>query len=149
FMLIASKSGRTSALIGCSLYLFNPGTISNSALWNYDSLPSLLILLTVILVGVAYDRQSQRLLIFATAVFALAFCTKLQAGMFLPALAAFLLFTKNLKTIISAAAVFLLITILAYAPFLIKGRWDYLQKVFIFAFQDYPVTHVNGYNVWA
>jgi Gpi18-like mannosyltransferase len=149
FIFISPKTGRSSALIGCSLYLFNPGTIANSALWNYDSLPSFLILLTVILVGVAFDRQRHGWLIFASAVFALAFCTKLQAAMFLPALAAFLLFTKNPKTIITAAAVFLLVTLLAYAPFLLQGKWDYLRKVFIVAFEDYPTTHVNGYNVWA
>jgi Gpi18-like mannosyltransferase len=149
FIVIAPKSGRNSALWACSLYLFNPGTIVNSALWNYDALPSFQILLTVVLAGVAFERRRHSWLIAASIVFAIAFCTKLQAAMFLPALGAFLLLTKSPRTILISAVVFLVVTVLAYAPFLIKGRWDYLQRVFILSFQDYPMTHVNSYNAWS
>jgi Gpi18-like mannosyltransferase len=148
FIVVAPKSGRNSALWACSLYLFNPGTIVNSALWNYDAVPSLQILLTVILAGVAFEKRNHSWLIAASAVFAIAFCTKLQAAMFLPALAAFLLLTKSPRIILISAVVFLVVTVLAYVPFLLKGRWEYLQRVFILSFQDYPMTHVNSYNAW-
>ncbi len=149
FFAISRKCSRASAVLAASLYLFNPGVVVNSALWNCDAIPAFLMLLAVFLAYLAFERQNHGWLTLASVVCALGFCTKLQAGMILPALGAFILLTKDVRTMVKAALAFSVTTVLAYAPFILERQWDYLKKVFIGSFTSYPVTHANAYGAWA
>jgi dolichyl-phosphate-mannose-protein mannosyltransferase len=148
FAVISGRRDRASGCAAAALYLFNPGTIANSALWNYDSIPSLLILATVVLAGLAFERGQGRWLVAASCFAALALATKLQAVMILPALGLLCLLYGSWRNLLFCAMAFLGITAVAYGPWLLAGRFDYPHKVFVLSFQDYPVTHVNSFNLW-
>jgi hypothetical protein len=102
----------------------------------------------VVCAGSAFERRQERWLAAASCFAALAFVTKLQAGMILPMLGLFCLLYGSWRNVVVCAMAFLGITAAAYGPWLLAGRFDYLRRVFVLSFQDYPFTHVNSFNLW-
>lgn len=148
FAVISRLRDRGSGCAAAALYLFNPATICNSALCNYDSIPSLLVLATVICAGLTFERRRGGWMAAASCCAALAFVMKLQAVMILPMLGLLCLLYGSWRTVVFCAMAFLGISAVAYGPWLLAGRFDYLHKVFVVSFQDYPTTHVNSFNLW-
>jgi len=142
---------RSAGEWGVAIYLFNPGTIMNAALWNYEAMPSFYILLAVIFCGMAIDDGRPVFWDLTWLVTALAFCSKLQAGMLVPVIGLLALLSRrlNLTVLTRNVGIFIIVLVLAYAPFLIGEQWDYLRRLFVVSFQSYATTHVNGYNLWA
>jgi 4-amino-4-deoxy-L-arabinose transferase-like glycosyltransferase len=134
---------------GAAIYLFNPGVVVNSAIWNYDSVPSFYQLLAVVFVGLALRDGRDSFWILSWVAAGLAFSMKLQAGMVVPILAVVTLCTRRPKLVILAPIVFFVTVALMYSPFLIAHQWLYLKKVFVESFDAYPTTHMNAYNLWA
>ena len=56
---------------------------------------------------------------------------------------------RKLSVLATSGAVFLVILLAMYTPFLLAKRWDYFQGVFIASFTSYPVTQANAFNFWA
>lgn len=149
YLAVSRGFSRTPAVWAAALYLFNPGVIANSALWNFDAIPSCLMLLSLLLCGLAFEKANNVWLILGTAVCALAFCTKLQAGMLVPVVGAFVLLTKQARVVVVTILVFCLVNVLFYVPFLLQGDWEYLRRVFFVSFEHGQLTHNNAYNAWA
>jgi Gpi18-like mannosyltransferase len=149
YLAISRTFSRTSAVWAASLYLFNPGVVANSALWNFDGIPSFLMLLSVLLCGLAFEKPNYAWLTAGSVVCALAFCVKLQAGMLVPIVGAFVLLAKQVRVVVVTTLVFCLVCALFYAPFLLQGNWEYLRRVFFVSFEHGQVTHVNAYTAWA
>ena len=141
---VSPRTGQWAAAI----YLFNPGTLVNSSLWNYDAVPSFYILLAVCFLGIAVSDHRYTFWMLAWGTAALAFCFKLQAGMLLPVMGVITLLTWKPGAIVRSAIVFLAVVVLIYMPFLIGEQWTYLKEVFMDSFQAYSVTSANAYNLW-
>ena len=58
YFVVYKTFSRISAIWAAILYLFSPGTIANSALWNFDAIPSFLVLLSVVLCGLAFEKPN-------------------------------------------------------------------------------------------
>jgi 4-amino-4-deoxy-L-arabinose transferase-like glycosyltransferase len=149
YLAVVRAFNRTSGVWAASLYLFNPGVIANSALWSFDGIPSFLVLLGLLLCGLAFEKQNHGWLAAGAAACALAFCVKLQAGMFVPVVGIFVLLTRKVRMVAATTLVFCLVSLLLYAPFLLEGDWEYLRRVFLVSFQHGQFTHINAYNAWA
>ncbi len=106
------------------------------------------MLLSLLFCGLAFERVNHAWLILGTAVCAMAFCTKLQAGMLMPVVGMLLLMTKQVRVIAGSTFVFGLVCLLAYLPFLVNGDREYLKRVFVASFQYGRVTQINAYNAW-
>jgi len=141
---VSQRAGQWAAAI----YLFNPGTMLNSSLWNYDAIASFYILLAACFLGIALSNHRRTFWTLAWGTAGLAFCFKLQAGMLLPVLGVITLLTWKPGVVIQSAVAFLAVVVLAYAPFLVGEHWMYLKRVFVNSFQSYPVTSANAYNLW-
>jgi dolichyl-phosphate-mannose-protein mannosyltransferase len=137
-----------AGLWGAAIYLFNPGTVVNSALWNYDSMASFYLLVVVFLVGAALRSGKDLFWILAWCVAGLGLCSKLQAGMALPLLGLLTLVSGRVRLLILGPAVLLGTVAVMFAPFLIGHQWLYLKRVFVSSFQSYPVTVEGAYNLW-
>ena len=133
---------------GAALYWFNPGTIANAALWNYDAMSSLFLLAAVVFLGAALRDGRIGLWVLAWSAAGLAFCSKLQTGELLPVLGLMTLSAGRWRALWLGAFAFVTVTAAVYAPFLAGHQWIYLRRVFVDSFQSYPVTHVNSYNLW-
>jgi len=149
YLALARIGRQTLGAWAASVYLFNPGVVANSALWNFDSIPSFLMLLSLLSCGLAFEKPKYAWLTAGSAVCALAFCVKLQAGMFVPVVGAFVLLTRQARVVVRTILAFCLVMVLAYAPFLLQGNWEYLRRVFFVSFAHAPLTHINAYNAWA
>ena len=133
---------------GAAVYLFNPGVILNSSLWNFDAMTSFYMFLAVAFLGMALARDRTAFAALAWGMVGLAFCSKLQAGMLLPLMGVITLLTWKPRMIIGSAGAFLAVVALIYAPFLMGEQWLYLRRIFVNSFQSYPVTSANAYNLW-
>ncbi len=149
YFVVAKVFSRTPALWAASLYLFNPGVIANSALWNLDAVPSFLMLASILLCALAFEKSNHAWLPAASAVCALAFGVKLQAGMLVPVVGAIVLLTKQVRMVILTVLAFIAVNCLLYAPFLLHGNWEYLRRIFFVSFEYGHLTHLNAYNAWA
>jgi len=149
YLTVSRAFSRTSAVWAASLYLLNPGVIANSALWNFDAVPSFLMLLSLLLCALAFERANYAWLSLGMAFCAIAVSTKLQAVMFIPVVGAFVLLTKRIRVAAVTTFVFCLVSLLFYVPFLIEGNLEYLRRVFFASFEYGQVTQLNAYNVWA
>jgi len=142
---VSPRAGQWAA----ALYLFNPGVIVSSALWNYDSVPSFYQLLAVVFAGLALQKRRDIFWLLAWVAAGLAFTMKAQAGMVVPILAVVTLFTRRVKLIVMAPIVFFGVVALVFSPFLLAHEAIYLKRAYLDSFDAYPVTHVGAYNLWA
>ena len=133
---------------GAALYLFNPGAMVDSSMWNYDSLPSFYLLAAVVLVGIALQSGRDIYLLLAWVAAGFAICMKLQAGMILPILGWITLLTRRPRLVILGPGVFFATLAFIYSPYLLGRQVTYLKRVFVNSFQSYPVTHAGAYNLW-
>ena len=138
----------TAGLWGAAIYLFNPGTVVNAALWNYDSMASFFVLVAVVFAGAGLRDGRTVMWALAGAAAGLGFCAKLQAGEVAPVLGLMALLSGRGRALFGSAIAFVIVTAAAYAPFLAGQQWIYLRRVFVDSFQSYPFTHVNSYNLW-
>jgi hypothetical protein len=141
---VSAQAGRW----GAAIYLFNPGTVMDSALWNYDSMLSFYLLVAVFLVGAALQNGKDLLWIAAWVAAGFAMSIKLQAGMVLPLLGLLTLLTGRVKLIVLGPIALLGALAVIFAPFLLGHQWLYLRRVFVASFQSYPVTVAGAYNFW-
>jgi hypothetical protein len=147
-LVIGRFVSRRAGELGAAIYLFNPGTILNSSLWNFDAVASFYMLLAVFFLGMALSGDRPVFWALAWGAVGLAFCSKLQAGMLLPIMGLITLLTWKPWTIIRSAVAFLAVVGVIYAPFLVGEQLVYLKRVFVDSFQSYPVTSANAYNLW-
>jgi hypothetical protein len=126
---------------GAAIYLFNPGVIVSSALWNYDSVPSFYQLVAVVLVGLALRSGRDVFWILSWMAAGLAFSMKVQAGMLVPVLGVITLCTRRLKLVVLGPIVFFAVVAVIFSPFLLTDQQVYLKKVFVYAFDSYAFTH--------
>lgn len=135
--------------LGAAVYLFNPGVVMNSALWNYDSMLSFYLTIAVILVGVAVQYDRDLFWIGAWIFVGLGMTIKLQAAMALPLLGLLTLARGRLKTLMLGPLALLAVLAVIFAPFILGHQWLYLRRVFVDSFKSYPLTHVGAFNLWA
>jgi dolichyl-phosphate-mannose-protein mannosyltransferase len=134
---------------GAAIYLFNPGVIVSSAIWNYDSVPSFYQLAAVVLAGLALRNGRGVYWLLAWAAAGLAFTMKAQAGMLVPVLAVMTLCTRRLKLVLMAPVVFFAVVALVFSPFLLGHEAIYIKRAYLDSFDAYPFTHMGAYNLWA
>jgi 4-amino-4-deoxy-L-arabinose transferase-like glycosyltransferase len=148
-IVLSRNVSRQAGEWGAAIYLLNPGVIVNSAMWNYDSLPSFYQLLAVVLAGMALRSGRDVFWLLTWVAAGLAFSMKVQAGMLVPVLGVITLCTRRVKLVIMGPIVFFAAVAVIFSPYLLTDQRVYLKKVFVDAFDAYPVTHVGAYNLWA
>lgn len=143
YKLTRIKMSEKLALLGFTLYAFNPITILNSAIWGqFDGSATLFLLLAL------YAFFVKRAPWLTAFFFALAWAIKTQAIAFAPVLGfLFLSHTKPL-TWISSGIIFILTTLLLYLPFFPKdsvGGFIQVQKAMTDIFS---CTTCFAFNFW-
>lgn len=134
---------------GAAVYLFNPGVILSSAVWNFDSVPSFYQLIAVVFAALALGKGRSIFWILAWVAAGLAFTMKAQAGMVVPILAVLTLCTRQLRLVLMAPLVFFSVVALVFSPFLFGHEAVYFKRAYLDSFEAYPVTTVTAYNLWA
>ena len=137
-----------AAVIASSFYLFNPGTILNSAVWQFDSMPSFYILLTIITIGISFKRKGVLYPILIGVSFALALGSKLQAGIIAPVLLLYCFDCRGLKKFLGMTIGFIIANIIIYLPFLLNYNLSYITGVLSIINNSISVTQTNTFNFW-
>lgn len=143
YKLIRIKMSEKWALLGFTLYAFNPITIFNSAIWGqFDGSATLFLLLALY---AFFVKRAPRLTAFS---FALAWAIKPQAIAFAPALGLLFLSHTKPSTWISSGIIFITTTLLLYLPFFPKdsvGGFVQIQKAMTGIFY---CTTCFAFNFW-
>ena len=132
------------AFIAAMLYALNPAVLLNTAWWGQTD--GLIMFFAVLVCYLAENKHYK----WATAVTALAVLTKIQGLFILPILGLELLRTKNLKTIILSAAVFLAVFIAGLAPFAFHtSLFNMVERIYFNAAGLRPIASLRAFNFHA
>ena len=143
FMFVRKRLNFKTSLVAASVYAFNPAVIFNTAVWGqYDSIYTSLLVLSLLLIFASKPE-------FSAVTFTIGLLTKPQSIALAP-LIAFVIFSKfgwrRLLVSIVAAASTLFIIIL---PFQWSNPIIFLKNIYFGAYQGYPYTTMNAFNIWA
>jgi Gpi18-like mannosyltransferase len=136
-------------LVGAAAYLLNPCIFINSG-WvgQVDCVHSLFLFASILcLCRALCGRASWYLL--AWVMYAIAACYKLQSIVLLPLLLTITWMRRTEPLALAGPVVGFLCGLAIYSPFLIAGRLDYLDHVFIRSFTVSTFTHLTAFNFWA
>ncbi len=140
YFLIAYVGAR-KALAGAALYIFNPVTWYDSAVWGQtDGFYTLFMVGTLLLFA---EKQW-----FLAGVYAaLAITTKLQSIIIFPLLPFLLPWAWRPWLRCTSGAVLMLLIV--FLPFLATpGGFSHVMDVYLHSVGKYPVISANGYNFW-
>ncbi len=125
------------------LYVFNPVTIFNSALWGQvDSFLTLFIMIGLILIDAG--RLS-----WAAAFFVLAILTKPQGVFVVPVLLWELFRRKKVRDFLGAALAGLVTFAIVILPFSLARGPFWIVQQYIKTAKQFPFATVNAYNIYA
>ncbi len=143
FVFVRKRLNFKMSLLATGVYAFNPAVIFNTAVWGqYDSIYTFFLVLSLLLILASKPE-------FSAVAFAIGLLTKPQSIALAP-LIVFIIFAKfgwrKLLSSILAAAVTIFVIIL---PFQWSNPVTFLKNIYFGAYQGYPYTTMNAFNLWA
>ncbi|MCX7922325.1 MAG: glycosyltransferase 87 family protein [Clostridia bacterium] len=136
----ANQLGSKIRLFICSIYIFNPLVMFNTAIWGQvDSFFTMLITIALILLSRDKIKTS-------SSVFAIAALMKPQAIFFLPVLLFELIRRKRLRYFVESFASGFVTSILVILPFLLSNGPLWIFKLYFKTAGEYPYASLNAFN---
>ncbi|MBR9706049.1 hypothetical protein GOV14_03380 [Candidatus Pacearchaeota archaeon] len=136
------KKSKKIAYLTLLLYLFNPVTIHNAAVWGQiDSVHTLLMLLSIIFLAKEKYTTSS---IFLT----IALLTKLQSIVIAPVIITIILLNCKPKKIIKIILINLILATILLLPQIIAGAMPKVIDVYFNTVGRYNRVTMNAYNFW-
>jgi len=141
FAWLRTTAGARRGIGAVMMFALNPALIYTSVVWGQnDSVLTLPLELALLL---AWQRDYA----LASAAAAFALMIKLQGLIVLPILGLWILIHGRPRDWILAAAAFLAIIVVTFAPFQIDKPWDYLYTVMASSADYFPYTSMNAFNL--
>jgi Gpi18-like mannosyltransferase len=143
FFFLKKRLDFKEAIIGTSLYAFNPAIIINSSIWGQlDAIYTFFILISLIFILISKPKFSVMFLV-------LGLLTKPQSIAIAP-LILFLIFKQyKWKTIVTSILVGVVTLFAVIIPFEWSNPVTFLSNIYFGAYEGYAYTTVNAFNLWA
>jgi len=130
------------ALVATALYAFNPAVIFNAAVWGqFDAIYTFLLVLSLVLVF--GDKPK-----FAVVAFMLAVLTKPQSIALAPLLIYLVWRKVDWKGALLSIGVAVATVVVVVIPFEWSNPVTFLSNLYFGAYNGYPFTSMNAFNIW-